>query len=157
MKKQIFTFLITIIITLLVATYAANAAVTDNETINISLIVTVPCANGGSGEDVDFEGPLHIVMNLTFDGKGGVHMKYHFQPQGLTGVGLTTGDKYQATGETQEVSNLQVGVTDTFVNNFKIIGPGPGNNFLVHEVFHVTVNANGTVTVLHDNFTTDCK
>ena len=45
----------------------------------------------------------------------------------------------------------------TFINNFRIIGQGPGNNFLVHENFHLTINANGDVTTVHDNFSVDCK
>ena len=36
----------------------------------------------------------------------------------------------------------------TFVNNFRWIGPGRGNNFLSHQTFHVTVNANGVTTVV---------
>src|SRR5438128_141126 len=28
----------------------------------------------------------------------------------------------------------------------RVIGPGPGNNYLVHENLHFTINANGTVT-----------
>jgi hypothetical protein len=43
------------------------------------------------------------------------------------------------------------------VNNFRIIGQGPGNNYLVHEVFHVTINANGEVTAYVDNFSIECK
>jgi hypothetical protein len=45
---------------------------------------------------------------------------------------------------------------ETFVNNFKIIGQGPGNNFLVHQNVHITVNANGTLTASVDNFSTEC-
>jgi hypothetical protein len=45
----------------------------------------------------------------------------------------------------------------TFVNNFRIIGQGPGNNFLVHETMHITLNAAGFLTVFHDNITVDCK
>jgi hypothetical protein len=43
------------------------------------------------------------------------------------------------------------------VNNFRIIGQGTGNNFLVHETFHITVNADGTMTASVDNFSVDCK
>ena len=45
----------------------------------------------------------------------------------------------------------------SFVNNFKIIGPGPGNNLLIHENFHMTVNADGTVTVVIDNTSFSCR
>ena len=43
------------------------------------------------------------------------------------------------------------------MNDFRWIGPGPDNNLLIHEVFHITVNANGDTTVTFDNFSVDCK
>ena len=52
------------------------------------------------------------------------------QPQGISGTGETTGDKYQAIGVTQETfkGSFQNGqANDTFVNNFRIIGQAPGN------------------------------
>jgi hypothetical protein len=45
----------------------------------------------------------------------------------------------------------------TFVNNFRLTGQGQGANDLVHEDLHVTFNADGPVTVNHDNFSIDCK
>ena len=122
----------------------------------IDLIVFVPCANGGAGEDVALSGNLHDLFHITVNGNS-LHVKTHDQPQGISGTGLVTGDKYQATGVTQDEFNTSVGMEETFINNFRIIGQGPGNNFLVHENFHITINANGTVTASHDNFTVDCK
>jgi hypothetical protein len=72
----------------------------------------------------------------------------------------TTGDKYQATGVTRTSFSMSLQndqANTTFVNNFRIIGQGPGNKFLVHETAHITINANGTVTVNHDNLSFDCK
>ena len=70
-------------------------------------------------------------------------------------------DKYHSTGVTKDSSfklSFQNGqASQTFVNNFRIVGQGPGNNFLVHEVAHITFNANGTVTTFHDNFSAQCK
>jgi hypothetical protein len=136
---------------------AEATAVTTNEQIPITLVVFVPCANGGAGELVELTGTLHVLTHVTSDAQGGLHVKQHFQPQGISGTGLTTGDKYQATGVTQEEFNATVGITDTFINNFRIIGEGPGNNFLVHTTFHVTVNANGVVTTIVDNFSIECR
>src|SRR5262249_4633724 len=123
----------------------------------ISLVVTVPCAAGGAGEDVLLTGALHTLISLTVNNGGGVSGVMHFQPQGLSGIGMTTGSKYQGTGVTQTKFSANVGEQMTFVNNFRIIGQGPGNNFLVHEVAHVTFNANGTVTASFDNLSIDCK
>ena len=140
-------------------TSASAAAETymDNVRVPYDFYVYVPCAAGGAGEDVYLSGTLHILFETTIDSSGGFHTKSHFQPQGISGIGLTTGDKYQATGGTQDRFNGKVGSAYTFVNNFKIIGQGAGNNFLVHENYHVTVNANGEVTAYVDNFSVECK
>lgn len=130
---------------------------TVSQKFEVEILVFVDCANGGAGENVLLSGTLHEVDHVTIKGDRFV-AKFHFQPQGISGVGEITGDKYQATGVTQDITvGGVIGVTETSVNNFKIIGQGSGNNFLVHDNFHVTVNANGTVTVLHDNFSAECK
>jgi hypothetical protein len=126
---------------------------------NISITVFIPCAVGGAGEVVDLSGPLHTLVSMTINGNN-VSGYFHFQPQGIVGVGETTGNKYQATGVTLESfkTAFQNGQANlTFVNNFRIIGQGPGNNFLVHETMHITLNAAGFLTVFHDNITVDCK
>jgi hypothetical protein len=141
----------------LIGIATAKAGNIENISVPIDLVVFIPCANGGAGELIEMTGPLHIVLNLTFDNAGGVHVKEHFQPQGLSGTGSITGDKYQGTGVTQDEFNAKVGFAFTYVNNFRMIGQGPGNNFLVHETFHVTVNPNGTVTTIFDKLSVDCK
>jgi hypothetical protein len=136
-----------------------NAAVGVDDKTDISLTVFVPCAAGGVGEVVDLIGPLHTLIAFTINGTN-VSGYVHFQPQGISGTGETTGAKYQATGTTQESfkTSLQNGQANlTLVNNFRIIGQGAGNNFLVHETQHFTVNADSTVTVFHDNFSIDCR
>lgn len=141
-------------------TASANAAKQFNDMTDINLSVFVPCAAGGAGELVDLSGPLHTLITFTINGNN-VSGVAHFQPQGLSGTGETTGDKYQATGVTKDTSfkvSFQNGqAQQTFVNNFRIIGSGPGNNYLVHEEAHITINANGAVTVVHDNLSIACK
>jgi hypothetical protein len=137
----------------------AQAEVVQNVQVPVVGSVLVPCANGGAGEMVDFSGVIHIVVSVTINGNN-VSGKTHFQPQGLKGVGQITGDSYNAVGVTQESikGSLQNGqFTGTFVNNFRLIGPGPGNNLQIHENAHITINANGDVTAFIDNFGTDCK
>lgn len=137
----------------------AHAAIQTNNRTDIALSEFVPCAAGGAGEIVDLAGPLHTLISLTINGND-VSGIFHFQPQGISGVGETTGQKYRATGVTEESfkTALQNGQANlTFVNNFRIIGQGPGNNFLVHETLHMTINADGSLTVTHDNFSTECK
>jgi len=144
----------------LVVVPTASAEVVTNEKIPVTLNVFVPCAAGGAGEVISISGNLHVLIAVTLDDTGGFHYKDHFQPQGLRGQGLTTGDKYQGTGVTQfqmNVSAASLPYEFTYVNNFRMIGQGPGNNFTVHENVHVRVNADGTATAEVDNFKVECK
>ena len=137
-----------------------NSAITlnSNVSIPIELLVFVPCAAGGVGEVIDVSGPLHVLQTLTISNSGNVSDLFHFQPQGISGVGLSTGDKYQATGITQFKDHFNgLPFSSSFINNFYMIGQGPGNNFKVHETFHFTVNANGDLTAFVDNFFVTCK
>jgi len=132
-----------------------RAEVITNAKVPFAAAVLIPCVP----EVVVLTGELHILSAQEVDGDGGIHIKTHFQPQGISGLGTVTGDKYQGTGVTQEHINdhSSPAFEDTFVNNFRIIGQGPGNNFLVHTTFHVTVNADGVVTANVLNTSTECK
>ena len=152
---------VTVVLSLMLAipVQARASTVTTSTKSPLSLTVFVPCAVGGAGERVALSGTLHDLSHVTFDGRGGFHLDVHDNPQAVSGVGLTTGDKYQGTGVTRSDTQGTAGGTSvfTFVNNFRIIGSGPGNNFLVHDNIHVTVNPNGTVTSFHNNFSITCK
>ena len=139
------------------AAFAATTTTT-NEQIPTTLFAFVPCANGGAGEVIEVSGDLHVLSHVTISNSGNFHAKVHFQPMGISGFGLTTGDKYQATGVTQETFNdNQLPFTDTYINNFRMIGQGPGNNFMVHQTIHITINANGEVTSEVVNEKISCK
>ena len=130
-----------------------------NEKVDILLSVFIPCANGGLGEDALLSGPLHILTTFSISGTS-IRGTNHFQPQGISGTGAITGDVYHATGITQDEfkgSLINGQYQSTYINNFRIIGQGPGNNYLVHSTAHITYNANGIVTAEVDNFSVDCK
>jgi hypothetical protein len=127
----------------------AEAAVANTSSEKVPLFISslIECAADGAGEVVVLDGTLHVLFHETFNDAGVAVFKGHFQPQRLTGYGLTTGDRYQGTGVTQDITVLRDnGVSFSFNNNYRIIGQGPGNNFTVHTVEHVTVNANGELT-----------
>jgi hypothetical protein len=138
---------------------AAASQFTENVSVPIDLFAFIPCANGGVGENVQFSGNLHSLVHVTINDNR-FTTKTQNQPEGLKGIGAITGDTYNATGVTQDTQNgsfINGSFTYTFINNFKLIGPGTDNNYLVHENFTVTVNANGTVVVTMDNFSVECK
>lgn len=132
-------------------------AQTDQDRIWYEEEIWVECANGGNGEYVRFSGYMHATFRQTFDNAGGVHVKFQVNPQGISGYGLTTGNQYQGTGVTQEQFNIKIGEETTFVSNYNLIGHGKAPDMRVHENFHITVNANGTVTAFVDNINLECQ
>jgi hypothetical protein len=142
----------------IVVTQPGSTSFTSSAVVPINIGVFVPCALDGAGEVVQLSGNLHTLFHFTDDGAGGFHAMNESNPQGISGTGLTSGDKYQGTGVTR--SNFNAGAipfNQTFINNFRIIGEGPGNNLLIHHNFHITVNANGELTALVDNFSAECR
>jgi hypothetical protein len=138
---------------------SANKATTftSNEKQPVDEMIFVPCADGGTGENVHLTGTIHILIHTTVN-KNNFTTKYHFQPQGLSGTGETTGNKYEGSGVTQEEikGSFKNGKSiDTYINNFNIVSHG--TNYRIHVNTHITVNANGETTATVDNFTSDCK
>lgn len=146
-------------LTLAGAVFGQALAITVNDFVPFALVAFVPCANDGAGELVLVQGTLHLQDHITINGNR-ANIKTHAQPQGATGVGLTTGDKYNATGVTQEQDSIPLtnGAFEfSFVNNFRIIGQGPDNNLLVHQNIHVTITPNGVVSTVVDNQSIECR
>ena len=158
------TITLTLAITLLYLSLAGVAfsqalSITSNQFIPFAQAVLVPCANGGAGEIVLVEGTLHLQDHITINGNR-ANLKTHAQPQGASGLGLTTGDTYNAVGVTQEQDSIPLinGAFEfTFINNFRLIGQGPDNNLQVHQTIHLTFDANGFVTAVVDNTRVNCN
>jgi hypothetical protein len=157
MRLKTSVMLVLAVVLLTISVQPIHAAVQTNVKVPVNIGVFIPCAADGAGEVVFLTGNLHVLLRFTMDQAGGIHATSHFQPQGISGNGQTTGDKYQGTGVTQDEFNAKVGVEETLINNFRIVGQGPGNNVLIHENIHITFNANGVPTASVDNFSVDCR
>jgi hypothetical protein len=116
---------------------------------------TFPLCNG---DLIHVGGPLLVVESTTSPSSGGLITSFHFNPQGVTGVDLTTGAVFHATGMTGDVSvnSPAGGFTSTFVNQFRIQATGGSASYIVTDLFHVTITPDGTVRVSFDNFSPAC-
>ncbi|HEX8500934.1 MAG TPA: hypothetical protein VF659_10120 [Pyrinomonadaceae bacterium] len=137
------------------AAEAQATTTTTNVTNQINATFFSPCA----GEVITVTGDIHTLFHFTSNGNH-TTVKTHSQPQGVIAVGQTTGDVYHGTGVSQSTSTFQSdGATTEFtvIVNVGFVGPGPGNNMLVHNVLHNTFNNNGELTSSQSNFNADCK
>ena len=131
---------------------SAQAAATIERDIPFDFIVP------GCVERVHLSGSLLGVITLTQSTAGGYVMSSHYQPQGLSGIGLTTGKTYRATGLTRDITVVTPpgGSTHTFVNQFHIVGTAGAVTFTLREIVHVTVTPSGDVTASVDNVSSSC-
>ena len=141
----------------LVPSLAATQVVSTNLSSPINFEQWVECANGGAGESVALTGAMHIVSHSTQSASGNIQVKFQFQPQGLSGIGMLTGQKYVSNGVQQQSFGTRAGVSFTIVNKLRMIGQGSAPDFYLSELLHVTVNANGVTTVDNESLSTDCQ
>jgi hypothetical protein len=148
-KKLFLLFAGTVALTI-PATAQASATI---QTETFDAIVTA-C----NGDPIHVTGTLLDVFTETTTPSGGFVVSAHFQPQGSKGVDLVTGTIFHATGLTREIqiTTPRGGATETFVNRFHIQATTGAQSFIVSETFHITINANGQITVLIDNFKSTC-
>ena len=137
--------------TMLLVSVNAAAAVTVNVHIPISGAVFNPC----NGETVTFTGSVHVIQAVTFDGAGGFHLVENDNIH-VTATG-SFGNAYEGNEEDQFQLNGRVGIEQTVGSTFSEISKGSAPNFEEHFLQHITVNANGTVTVFFTNFTSSCQ
>jgi len=159
--KKLVSLAVVLAVLVLTATVVIPAKIFhDNYNYPVTWTVFVPCANDGLGETIVLTGRMHVNDFLSISNDGSWNLKMHIQPMDLQGLGQTTGDKYNGTGVTQSKENMSgkgLPYSWTYVNNYRMIGQGPGNNFTVHETIHFTINANGELTADVVNVKTDCK
>jgi len=141
---------------------AANASSQSSTRTSIVAVpfentVFVPCANGGAGEDVLLTGKTNFVYQIAWNDNG-FTMVYHDNVHEVTGVGLSSGEKFTATGGTEGtvrgswVSSQWVG---TMNRQLRVIGQNA--NFTVNQTQQLVVTPDGQVNVSVREQTADCK
>ena len=111
-------------------------------------------------EPIAVDGYIHFMTIETLTPSGNYIGRWKGQPQGLKGVGLTTGLTYQFNGVTQDTYVVQgdgFPLTETYVNRFVVVGPGADNNYYSFNTFKLTINGIGDVAVVFDNITVECR
>lgn len=119
----------------------------------------VPCANNGNGEFVHVNGYVHYTYKTVVNDNH-FTLVTHTNLNEVSGIGLTTGDKYVASGGGQalysgSIINGQTVATGT--TKFMFTGAGPGNNLTIVFKANFIVNANGDVKNESLEVSTTCK
>ena len=118
-----------------------------------SMTLPIACA----GEKVALAGQLLIRSHEVVSDDGVTRLWTQWRPLGVVGVGLTSGRTYRGTGGTFEGLVESDGSVYSVVNNFRILGQGPGNNMTMHMVVKQAYNANGELTATVNFSDQNCR
>jgi hypothetical protein len=134
----------------------ANVSSTE-EIVPYDQTLFVPCGNGGAGEDVALTGSLKILENIVYNNHG-FTFNYHVITQGITGVGLSTGEKFQASGGNKGTITGEFGeegqYSRVFIQQLRIIGEN--SVFKVTYKTKITITSDGKITTSIEDETIDC-
>jgi len=72
------------------------------------------------------------------------------------GAGDVTGTQYEIIGAHSLTTNAGPGQVFEEVDNSRVVGPGPDDGAALLERDHLTINANGEITVVHGSFSFGC-
>jgi hypothetical protein len=123
--------------------------------ISIHRSVFVSCAHGGEGDTVTLDGRLHTLLTTVTNANGGTLLHQSFTPMGVSGVG-ETGDVYRGVGTTSTLDTVSTRTEETMLNIFLMVGPGRGNNLLIHTLLHFGLSSSGVTNPLIDDVTITC-
>jgi len=104
-----------------------------------------PCAD----EFIVFHGLVHWVTHTTVDDTGGLHGTGEINFHDVQGVAETSGTRYRFISVNHFHTNFTNGASthQESEDNVLLISAGSGDNLNVRFVYHLTRNADDTVTV----------
>ena len=92
-----------------------------------------------------------------FDGAGLVHFDVHSNTQGVSGIGLMSGLKYQVIEVDNIIGNFKVGTEETTTMTLKLNAHGAAPDLTLRETGHIRIDADGNLKIYFDNGRIDCK
>jgi hypothetical protein len=137
-------------VALLAATGDAGWAKADSSTLRgqyswSNANVGGPCAV----ENIVFNGMVHWITHTTVDGTGGLHVAAEINFHDMQGVADTSGTRYRFNAVNHFITNFTNGASthQETEDNILLISAGAGDNLKARFVYHLTRNADDTVTV----------
>jgi hypothetical protein len=125
------------------------------ETYELALPRITQCV----GEPIMVTGRTEMVLQEVVVRGGRFHGTFHMTEQGSSGVGMITGLQYRFVQSQNEGVRIEgdLPYTDTAIFDRRVISQGETPNFYLHNVFHFTINANGTLVVERNEVSRICR
>jgi hypothetical protein len=122
------------------------------------LPVEGPLYNACTGEVVDLSGNVDWLMTSTVDSSGAVHVAVQTNFAGVSGIGETTGIRYEGTGHGGSVLTFNPPFPQEYTNSSmqQLISQGSAPDMVFVFKSHLTINADGSVTASDWKFVSAC-
>jgi hypothetical protein len=125
---------------------------------NGAAVIPIPVPPGVTsnlcnGDAVSYTGTSQLVYKTTVNNNT-AHLVSHFTLH-INGTS-TDGTVYVGNGGDIENINMAAGSTTSFSQRFSLISQGSDPNYAATGHYHLTVDANGTVTATFDRLDLDC-
>jgi hypothetical protein len=117
------------------------SAVTGNDVFQLNFTLFNPC----TGENVHWQGPLHVVMRSQSDGSGGYTVGWTQNMRNVVGTGQITGNTYHLVGVYSNQEHVRPPFPATINREFRRrwISQGSSPDAYVYGSYRLTVDANG--------------
>jgi hypothetical protein len=119
---------------------------------------TITLGNPCTGTVVTLSGIFHAATNFTQTPSGNFNITQHQNWSSVQGSDAF-GNSYTSHGTDNGTFNFtaQGGVVITMPGSFQVVGQGSLPNWRMNSLSHITINANGAVTVQFDTFSVACN
>ena len=127
--------------------------------VDVGMPIRVPCSRLGM-EIVPLSGVEHASMQFSRAADGRTTLRLHVNAQGVTGVGLVTGDEYRAAGTTEEAYDWDAfGAGDSYylTYTFNVTSAGATGNIVAHELLRMSFDAAGNPSLDVVKFDGECR
>jgi hypothetical protein len=153
--SRLFAAVISLCVTALLL--AATGAADTSTTVPYTAVTLNEC----NGELVNVEGKIHTTEGSTVDANG-THFHITMNLVGVKGVAPLSGARYVESDTQTQTSNFHFdGASEANVVETRILNrlgeDGTLDDFRYHLRFHMTVNANGVITVDRTESEIDCN
>lgn len=131
---------------------AQDGTVTIDRKIPFDQVVSTPCAD----KEIRLTGDLQAQFRVK-SGADGSYVEADFNSEGITGVGVTSGNKYQAAGTGHFDSDGPAQLEFTYTISFVLNRPGTYDSVMVHANLRITLKPKNEVTVVVSSVNIDCN
>jgi hypothetical protein len=122
------------------------------------VVYQITCEPGVQSEPVALSGQIVYRFNVVIDGRGGVHISSSMRPDGLSGVGLDSGEEYRVSEHSHESWTTTPTVANgSWRSRITMTGRQSGQRFTAVNTGHYAVNANGDLVIGRGDSWVECR